>query len=199
VKAARKTAPGAGGIKKPHRYRPGTVALKEIRKCKSFLLYACSFLLYVFFLFIHIDQKNTDLLIRKLPFQRLVKEIAQDYKSDLRFQSTGILALQEAAESYLVSLFEDTNLCAIHARRGRSHFFFFFIYLSFIFLIVFLWCPTSYHHGERYAIGTSHSRRALTRPAKCKYSSRNRPHHSSSADQKVNSCCLRVTKSELTI
>lgn len=56
-------------------------------------------------------------LIRKLPFQRLVREIAQDFKNDLRFQSTAILALQEAAEAYLVGLFEDTNLCAIHAKR----------------------------------------------------------------------------------
>ena len=62
-------------------------------------------------------QKSTDLLIRKAPFQRLVREVAQDYKNDLRFQSTAVLALQEAAESYLVGLFEDTNLCAIHAKR----------------------------------------------------------------------------------
>jgi histone H3 len=62
-------------------------------------------------------QKSTDLLIRKLPFQRLVREIAQDYKHDLRFQSSAIQALQESAEAYLVSLFEDTNLCAIHAKR----------------------------------------------------------------------------------
>ncbi len=84
-----------GGVRKPHRYRPGTVALREIRRY----------------------QKSTELLIRKLPFQRLVREIAQDFKSDLRFQSSAILALQEASESYLVGLFEDTNLCAIHARR----------------------------------------------------------------------------------
>ena len=94
-KAARKSAPIQGGIKKPHRYRPGTVALREIRKF----------------------QKSTDLLIRKLPFQRVVREIAQNYKSDLRFQSQAILALQEASEAYLVGLFEDTNLCAIHAKR----------------------------------------------------------------------------------
>ncbi|OEH79615.1 histone H3 [Cyclospora cayetanensis] len=62
-------------------------------------------------------QKSTDLLIRKLPFQRLVREIAQDFKTDLRFQSSAVLALQEAAEAYLVGLFEDTNLCAIHAKR----------------------------------------------------------------------------------
>jgi histone H3/H4 len=95
TKAARKSQPNTGGVKKPHRYRPGTVALREIRKY----------------------QKSTELLIRKLPFQRLVREIAQDYKSDLRFQSSAVLALQEAAEAYLVGLFEDTNLCAIHAKR----------------------------------------------------------------------------------
>ena len=94
-KAARKSAPAVGGVKKPHRYRPGTVALREIRKY----------------------QKSTELLIRKLPFQRLVREIATEYKSDLRFQSSAVLALQEASESYLVGLFEDTNLCAIHAKR----------------------------------------------------------------------------------
>jgi len=62
-------------------------------------------------------QKSTELLIRKLPFQRLVREIAQDFKNDLRFQGGALVALQEAAESYLVSLYEDTNLCAIHAKR----------------------------------------------------------------------------------
>ena len=62
-------------------------------------------------------QKSTELLIRKLPFQRLVREIAQDFKTDLRFQGSAVLALQEAAEAYLVGLFEDTNLCAIHAKR----------------------------------------------------------------------------------
>ena len=94
-KAARKSGPATGGVKKPHRYRPGTVALREIRRY----------------------QKSTDLLIRKLPFQRLVREIAQNFQVELRFQSTAILALQEAAEAYLVSLFEDTNLCAVHAKR----------------------------------------------------------------------------------
>lgn len=94
-KAARKTAPASASVKKPHRYRPGTVALREIRKY----------------------QKSTELLIRKLPFQRLVREVAQDFKNDLRFQSSAVMALQEAAEAYLVSLFEDTNLCAIHAKR----------------------------------------------------------------------------------
>ena len=62
-------------------------------------------------------QKSTELLIRKLPFQRLVREVAQDFKNDLRFQGSAVMALQEAAEAYLVSLFEDTNLCAIHAKR----------------------------------------------------------------------------------
>merc|ERR1712087_843839 len=62
-------------------------------------------------------QKERQLLIRKLPFQRLVREIAQDFKTDLRFQSSAIMALQEASEAYLVGLFEDTNLCAIHAKR----------------------------------------------------------------------------------
>ncbi|EGV95355.1 Histone H3.3 type 1 [Cricetulus griseus] len=62
-------------------------------------------------------QKSTELLIRKLPFQRLVREIAQDFKTDLRFQSAAIGALQEGSEAYLVGLFEDTNLCAIHAKR----------------------------------------------------------------------------------
>ena len=84
-----------GRLVKPHRYRAGTVALKDIRHF----------------------QKSTVLLIRKLPFQRLVREIAQDIKTDLRFQSAAILCLQESAEAYLVGLFEDTNLCAIHARR----------------------------------------------------------------------------------
>mmetsp|Transcript_54010 Transcript_54010/g.150206 ORF Transcript_54010/g.150206 Transcript_54010/m.150206 type:complete len:137 (+) Transcript_54010:148-558(+) len=95
AKAARKQSPISGGIKKPHRFRPGTVALREIRKY----------------------QKSTELLLRKLPFQRLVRELAQDIKIDLKFQSQAVLALQEAAEAYLVGLFEDTNLCAIHAKR----------------------------------------------------------------------------------
>uniref|UniRef100_A0A674PNP3 Histone H3.3 n=1 Tax=Takifugu rubripes TaxID=31033 RepID=A0A674PNP3_TAKRU len=82
TKAARKSAPSTGGVKKPHRYRPGTVALREIRRY----------------------QKSTELLIRKLPFQRLVREIAQDFKTDLRFQSAAIGALQEASEAYLVGL-----------------------------------------------------------------------------------------------
>ena len=81
--------------KKPHQYRPGTVALRE----------TCRY------------QKSTELLIRRLPFQRLVREIAQDMKGRLNFASGAILALQEAAEAYLIGLFEDTNLCAIHAKH----------------------------------------------------------------------------------
>ena len=81
-----------------HRYRPGTKALMEIRRY----------------------QKTTDLLISKLPFSRLIREIANTIiprGKDLRFQTSALLALQEASEAYLIQLFEDTNLCAIHAKR----------------------------------------------------------------------------------
>lgn len=89
--------------KKPHRFRPGTVALREIRHY----------------------QKSTDLLLRRLPFARLVREIATDFFDGdesgnhvgLRWQSSALLALQEATEAYLVHLFEDSNLCALHAKR----------------------------------------------------------------------------------
>ena len=84
-----------GRVRKPRRFRPGTVALREIRKY----------------------QKSTDLLIRKLPFQRLVREVAGKICPTLRFQSTAILALQEASESFLVTMFEDVNVCALHAGR----------------------------------------------------------------------------------
>ena len=104
AKAAKKSGMKApkGGVKKLHRFQPGTVALKEIQRY----------------------QKSTELLIRKLPFQRLVWEIAGDHKvitsplcGKVRFQSLTIKALQEASEAYIVGLFEDTNLCAIHAKR----------------------------------------------------------------------------------
>lgn len=135
TKASRKQQPRRqeiGGVKKPHRYKPGTVALREIRRY----------------------QKSTDLLIRKGPFMRLVKEISKDVVDDvnkvfekfiaaekekpkkdwnmdyiaaleerkfgdegLRWQSSAIEALQEASEYYLVALFEDVNLCALHAKR----------------------------------------------------------------------------------
>ena len=117
--------PGVGGVKKPHRYRPGTVALREIRKY----------------------QKGTDLLIPKLPFMKVTREITADEASaraknkwvqgsdgriilkpwpkgcesdlpaDLRWQSTGLLAMQEASEAYLTGVDEDANLCALHAKR----------------------------------------------------------------------------------
>ena len=104
AKAAKKSGKKApkAGVKKRYRYQPGTVALKQIRQY----------------------QKSTELLIRKLPFQRLVREIASDSEvitsplcGKVRFQSAAVMALQEASEAYLVGLFEDTNLCAIHARR----------------------------------------------------------------------------------
>lgn len=86
----------SGGVKKPHRFKPGTVALREIRKY----------------------QKTGDRLIQYVPFSRLVREISQGITStDLRFQRQAIEALQEATESYLVGLMEDVNLCAVHAHR----------------------------------------------------------------------------------
>ena len=80
---------------KRRRFRPGHEALAQIRKY----------------------QKTTGLLIQRAPFNRLVREIAQDFKTDLRFQSTAITALMEATEAYAVGLFDDANLCAIHAKR----------------------------------------------------------------------------------
>lgn len=94
-KAIKKTAPAEGGMKKKHRFRPGTVALREIKKY----------------------QKATDLLLAKAPFQRFVRAICDGIDGQLRFQAQALLALQEAAESYLTGLFEDANLCAIHANR----------------------------------------------------------------------------------
>ncbi len=95
TKAVHNLGRSFGGMKKPHHWRPGAVALCEIRKY----------------------QKNTDLLMKKAPFQRLVREIACGMKSDLRRQSKALLALQEAAEAYMVRLFHDTNECAIHAKH----------------------------------------------------------------------------------
>ena len=95
TKCWKSPAPMFGGVMRAPRYRPGTIALREIRRY----------------------QKSTELLIRKLPFQRLVREIAQEFKTQMKFQAAAIGALQEAAESYLVGLFEDTNFCAIHAKR----------------------------------------------------------------------------------
>ncbi len=83
-------------VRKPNRWRPGTVALREIRKF----------------------QKTTNLLIRKAPFQHLVQEVALKFrKSDLQMQSKAVLALQEAAEYFMVDVFSNTNLCTMHGKR----------------------------------------------------------------------------------
>ena len=95
-KAKKKTAPAEGGVKTGgRRFKPGTVALREIKRY----------------------QKGSNLLLLKAPFQRLVRAICDGIDSELRFQSQALLAIQEAAESYIVGLFEDSNLCAIHANR----------------------------------------------------------------------------------
>ncbi len=110
-KSPRKTsdaqkAPRDGGVKKPHKFKPGTVALREIRKF----------------------QKSTDLLIKKLPFQRLVRKLVEDEERSqaadakespvaFKVQSSALAALQEASEAYLVHVLEDSNLAAIHAKR----------------------------------------------------------------------------------
>jgi histone H3 len=93
-KAARASVP-SNAVKKPYRYRPGTVALRQIRRY----------------------QKSTELLVKKGPFARLVREIAQEKARCLRFQRSAIEALQQATEAYMVGLFEDSNLLAIHAKR----------------------------------------------------------------------------------
>ena len=97
TKCARQLYRACGGVKKPTRYRPGTVALRQIRKY----------------------QKSTELLIQKIPFQRLVREVFQNISPNvvLRIQSTALLALQEASEAYLVNLFEDSLLACVHAGR----------------------------------------------------------------------------------
>ena len=96
AKAGRKTAPAKGGVApRKQKWRPGTVALRDIRRY----------------------QKSTRTLMQRLPFQRLVRELAREHNAELRFQASALLALQEATESYLVGLFEDVNLCALHAGR----------------------------------------------------------------------------------
>ena len=107
--AAQRQVVAQGGIKRPHRYCPGTVALREIRRY----------------------QKGTELLIRKAPFQRLVREIMEELplryilpkfrqyhdNEPLRIQSIALLALQEAAEAFMIRFFEDCNECCIHAKH----------------------------------------------------------------------------------
>ncbi|CAN6359668.1 unnamed protein product [Urochloa humidicola] len=89
-------AASAGRTKRRHRWRPGTVALREIRKL----------------------QKTTQLLIPFAPFVRLVREITNDYSKEVtRWTPEALLATQEAAEFHLIELFEVANLLAIHAKR----------------------------------------------------------------------------------
>ena len=96
-KQIKKSAPADGGMKekKARRNRPGTVALREVKRY----------------------QKSIDMLLPRAPFQRLVREICSDMDDTLRFQPNALYALQEASEAYIVGLFEDTNLCCIHAKR----------------------------------------------------------------------------------
>jgi len=95
----KKLAGDQAGVRKKRRFRPGTVALKEIRKY----------------------QRSTDYLVKKLPFARLVREISDTLTEPgmlrYRWQGNALMAIQEATEAYLVHLFEDANLCAIHAKR----------------------------------------------------------------------------------
>jgi len=96
-KAIKKTAPAEGGMKdkKARKFKAGTVTLREIKRY----------------------QKTVDMLLPRAPFQRLVRSITTEMDHQLRFQSQALQALQEASEAYIVGLFEDTNLCAIHAKR----------------------------------------------------------------------------------
>ncbi|KPA76022.1 putative histone H3 [Leptomonas pyrrhocoris] len=95
-KKSKKAPRAASGVKKAQRrWRPGTCAIREIRRF----------------------QKSTDLLIQRAPFQRLVREVSSAQKEGLRFQSSAIMAIQEATESYIVSVLADTNLACIHAKR----------------------------------------------------------------------------------
>ncbi|KAJ1370760.1 hypothetical protein KIN20_032566 [Parelaphostrongylus tenuis] len=103
IKKPCKLPPATGGMQEPRRYRPETVALREIRQY----------------------QKSTELIIAKLPFQRLVREIAQKFKNDLRFQPLAMMVIQEAAETYLIRFFEDTTyapstLCDSPSCRSTS-------------------------------------------------------------------------------
>jgi histone H3/H4 len=97
-KAARKTAGASEGAAKKHRYKPGTVALREIRRY----------------------QKSTDTLIRRLPFQRLCRQICRELTSghEIRFQSAALRAIQEATEAYILTIFENARLSSIYAKRS---------------------------------------------------------------------------------
>jgi histone H3 len=86
---------GASGVKRAHRWRPGTVALRQVKAL----------------------QKSTELLIARAPFSRLVREIAESHKAGLRFQSSAVAAIQEATEAFVISLLSDANLTALHANR----------------------------------------------------------------------------------
>ncbi|XP_042599672.1 histone H3-like centromeric protein A [Cyprinus carpio] len=95
-RARRTSGPSEASPRKKHRFRPGTRALMEIRRY----------------------QKSTDLLLRKAPFSRLVREVCQTFsREQMMWQGYALMALQEAAEAFLVRLFSDANLCAIHAKR----------------------------------------------------------------------------------
>jgi uncharacterized membrane protein YidH (DUF202 family) len=157
-----------GFAKKPHRYRPGTVTSLFVLRARSppfsLLRLPCArfgatrraltscfascryFVFCVFRGFAHC-------CLLLLQFQRLVREIALEFKNDLRFQSTALMAIQEAAESYLVSLFEDTNLCAIHAKRQTIQVF--LVCSSSLFLILL----RARFLGEGHEAGVAHPRR----------------------------------------
>lgn len=94
-KAKKSASSGASGMKKSFRWRPGTVALREVRKL----------------------QKSTETLIAKAPFSRLVREVAETHKAGLRFQASAVAAIQEASEAFVVSLLADSTICALHAGR----------------------------------------------------------------------------------
>ena len=96
-KQIKKTAPAEGGMKerKARRNKAGTVALREVKKY----------------------QRSIEMLLPRAPFQRLVRSICMEHDDSLRFQPAALYALQEASEAYITGLFEDTNLCAIHAKR----------------------------------------------------------------------------------
>jgi histone H3 len=86
---------GSAGVKKSFRWRPGTVALRQVKKL----------------------QQTTGTLIARAPFSRLVREIAESHKAGLRFQSSAVAAIQEATESFVIGLLGDANLTALHANR----------------------------------------------------------------------------------